>query len=116
MTDRSSIGRNNKSRSKGYERDAACILGTERYPADTGGLADLKTVAGFVCQVKSGQRLVGATIFEGLDAARAVAGLGEIGAAVCYHRGAHRLRKVIVFDLHEFADFHGLGVKEETDA
>lgn len=113
MLDRSSIGRNSKSRSKGYERDAARILGTERYPADTGGLADLKSVAGITAQVKSGLRLFNSTILDGLDSARAVAGPMEIGALVGYHRGT-RIRKLIVFDLEEFAAFHGLGQKESA--
>ncbi len=108
--ERRKIGRNNKRRGASYENDAAKILGTQRYLADTGGKLDLIPRDGMVVQVKSGKRIVTAIARQALDDARSNAPDGHIGAVVLYDRSGPRIRKFIMFELVEFHDMIG-GVK-----
>jgi hypothetical protein len=98
----------NKHRGSEDERRIASILGTTRYPADTGGLLDLVPVAGYAVQVKGGLRVVTSTIREGLDAARRAAPAGHIGTLAVVDRSGTRIREFVVFDAREFADWVGL--------
>lgn len=101
--------KNNKGRGAAYERDIARRLGGTRHWADTGGKEDVEHPS-LSIQIKSGLRVVNNTIREGLDAARSVAnGQGKLGCLAIVDRSGSRLRRFVVFDLDEFADFHGMG-------
>ena len=109
VVDRSSIGRRSKSRGKADERYAAKILGGTRYPADTGGGEDVH-VEGLCVQVKGGMRVLNETIRTGLDSARSTASPTELACLVVVDRPSGRkTRSVIIFDLLEFAHYHGYG-------
>ncbi len=108
--DKSKIGRNSKSRAKGYERDIAKALGGKRYPADTGGPLDV-LVPGFCgVQVKSGGNVVTEVIRKGI--AEAVLGCALDGGsltpllAVVDRRGA-RNQAYIILRLSDWQDLHG---------
>lgn len=99
----------NKARSKVDENDIARRLGGKRHWADTGEKEDIEHPT-FSIQAKGGVRVVNNTIREGLDAARSVAnGQGKLGCLAIVDRSGSRLRRFVVFDLDEFADFHGMG-------
>ena len=113
MTDRSDIGRRSKSRGKADERYVARLLGVARYPADTGGGADI-ALPGYSIQVKGGGTVATVVMREGMDSARASASPGEIPAVVLIDRRVpNRLRRFIVFDLGEWADYNGYSPKED---
>ena len=107
MTDRVKLGRNSKSRAKGYEREAAKILGGQRFPADTGKLLDVEH-SYLAIQVKSGLQPARA-LREGLDEAQRGAPIGYLPCVVLFDRTGTTLRRTITFDLQQFADYHGLG-------
>ena len=102
------IGKANKARGAQYERDAAQRWGTTRYPADSGGPADLVPLPGYAIQVKSGVGLVNKTIREAVDAARSVANSGQLGVAVVVSRHPGRLRRFVVIDEDEFLAWEGI--------
>lgn len=120
MTDRSAIGRNNKSRSKEYEREVARILGGSRFLADTGGKLDVKHES-LGIQVKSGKTVVAAIAALGLREAQA----GSVGTSLlpCVVLIDRRNRSgegnknhsYIMFDLKQFAAEHGYGTQEGGD-
>ena len=116
--DKATTGRLAKSRGKADERWVAKILGGARHPADTGGGEDVHVspgvaTQGLCVQVKGGQRLLNDTIRSGLDAARAAMGPTELGCLVVIDRPAGRkTRAVVVFDLIEFARYHGYGIQD----
>lgn len=101
----------NKSRGKADERRAAEIVGTVRYPADTGGLVDLVPWAGHYAQVKGGLRVVSEFQKRALDGARAVAAADPagIGVLILIDRSGSALREFAMFDLREWASFNGFG-------
>lgn len=104
---RRKVGRNNKSRSKIYENEVAAIVGGKRHLADTGGPEDVSH-PWLAIQVKSGLALINKTISEGLDTARkAVKGKEKLPCLVAVHRGT-RIKRYIIFDLDEFADWFKL--------
>ena len=99
----------NKQRAKDDERDIARRLGGTRHWADTGGKEDVSHPF-LSIQVKAGLRVANDTIREGLDAARASAVTQEkLGALAVVDRAGGRVRRFLVFDLDEFANWHGLG-------
>lgn len=121
MTDRSAIGRNNKARAKGFERDVARILGGKRFLADTGGPLDVEHES-LGIQVKSGGSVVTEVAATGLRSAKA----GSVGKSLlpCVVLIDRRRRvgegnrngKYIMFDLEEFAAYHGYsGDAQEAD-
>lgn len=101
----------NKERGKSDERRAAEIVGTARYPADTGGAIDLIPWAGHYAQVKGGLRVVSEFQKRALDGARAVAAADPagIGTLILIDRSGSALREFVMFDLREWASFHGFG-------
>lgn len=114
-------GRNNKSRAKGYERDVARIVGGIRYPADTGGTAKDVESADLVLGVRSNAVPLNKRIVESLDAARVDAALShKLGGCVYVDRSGTRLRRFIVFDLDDYAEWCGYGgdvpLAEEDEA
>lgn len=105
--DRVKIGRNNKSRAKGYEREVANILGGKRHPADTGGPEDVSHPE-LAIQIKSGKTVVTAAMRAGLVSARkAAAENGKLPALVLVDRRGTQLQRWVCFPLEEFADWRG---------
>lgn len=94
----------NKARAKSDERDVARILGGERHPADVGGPEDVRH-PWLSIQVKGGLRVVNDTIRDGLAAAQATKE-AKLPALVLVDRGGTRVRRYILFELEQFADWH----------
>lgn len=101
--DRSTIGRNSKSRAKGYERDVARILGGKRHLADTGGPEDVEHPT-LAVQVKSGLSVVTQVMRDGLESARKAAeGTDKLPVVALIDRKGSRLQRWVAIPMEEFA-------------
>lgn len=113
MTDRSRVGKNNKSRGKVFERIAAAVLGGKRVPADQGGKLDLVDVpGGLAVQVKSGLTVMTTIALTGLRSAQAGASPGMLPCVVLFDRRkrageGNKVGRFILFDLDEYAAWNG---------
>lgn len=110
---RTKRGRNNKQRAKSDERDIARRLGGKRHPADTGGCEDIEHPE-LCIQVKGGATVVTEIIRRGLAAAKASANYpAKLPVLAIVDRRGTRLQRYIVFDLDQWAAWHGYGVCDE---
>lgn len=108
--------RNNKHRGASDERDIARRLGGKRHPADTGGNEDIEHPE-LSIQVKGGSTVVTEVIRRGMASAKAGSRDGaKLAAVALVDRRGTRLERYIVFDLDQWAAWHGYpGVCDDTD-
>src|SRR3990167_11182629 len=112
---RSRRGRNAKARGKADEREIARRLGGQRYPADTGGEADIDHPT-FCIQVKGGAAVATQVMRDALASARAAAvGTGKLPTVALVDRRGSRNQRWLCFDLEEFAAFHGYGPEDVAE-
>jgi hypothetical protein len=97
----------NKRRGADDERDVARIIGGKRHPADTGGPEDILHPE-LAVQVKGGGQVVTSVLRQGMAQAM-VAGIasGKLPACVLVDRRGTRIARYIVFDLAQWAAYHG---------
>lgn len=106
----------NKQRGKADERDVARIIGGKRHPADVGGDEDIEHPE-YAVQVKGGKAVVTETMRVGMASAKAAGAVsGKLPALVLVDRRGTRLQRYIVFDLVQWADYHGYGASEVTES
>lgn len=98
----------NKARAKIDENDVARILGGKRHWADVGGPEDVQHDR-YAIQVKGGLRVVNDTMRTGLSSAQAAAvGTGKLPIVVLVDRAGNRIRRYVLMDLAEWADWEGI--------
>ena len=106
--------RQNKQRGKQDERDIARFLGGKRHLADTGGPEDVQH-DWLAIQVKGGKTVITQAIRDGMASAKlAATGRNVLPVVAVVDRRGSRLDRYLVFDLHQFASWYGLGPKEES--
>lgn len=114
-TNRSQQSRNSKARAKSDERDVAARLGGKRHLADTGGPEDVAH-EWLAVQVKGGKAVVTQALREGMDSAQVAAvGKTKLPCVVLVDRKGTRIRRYIVFELDQFAEWNGLNSSAEMD-
>lgn len=86
-----------------FEHEAAEVLGTERYKANTGGPVDLLPLPGIQIQVKGGAMVVTSIMRAALASARKACGEGEIPAVYLIDTRAARNQHWICFPAKEWA-------------
>ena len=112
----SARSRASKSRSKQDERDIARFLGGQRHLADTGGPEDVKH-EWLAIQVKGGKTVITQAIRDGMASAKlAATGRNVLPVVAVVDRRGTRLDRYLVFDLHQFCAWYGLGPENERDS
>ncbi|MDE2105801.1 MAG: hypothetical protein KGL39_51735 [Patescibacteria group bacterium] len=105
--------RRNKANGVRYEHEAAVVLGTERYKANTGGPVDLIPVDGMQIQVKGGATVVTSIMRTALASARSACKTGELPAVYLIDTRNTRNQHWICFPAKEWAAYHGYGGSHE---
>ena len=113
--DASARGRASKARAKSDERDIARFLGGKRHLADTGGPEDVQH-EWLAIQVKGGKTVITQAIRDGMASAKlAATGRNVLPVLAVVDRRGSRLDRYLVFDLHQFCNWFGVGLKEVTE-
>ncbi len=94
-----------------FEHEAAKVLGTERFKANTGGPVDLIPIDGLQIQVKGGATVVTSIMRTALASARSACKTGELPTLYLIDTRDARNQHWICFPAKEWAAFHGYGTK-----
>lgn len=106
--------RRNKANGVRWEKDAAAVLGTERYLANTGGPIDLIPIAGLKVQVKGGKAVVTEVMRVALASATAGCKTGELPAVYLIDTRDARNHHWICFEAKSWSAWNGFGPKDDT--